>query len=85
MRQHIISVFAECLGADPVGLLEKLVEIGNGGKAHVIADRKDRVVCILQLERGLLQADMIQVFCHGVAGILAEAPAQVGFIEMEGF
>ena len=67
-----------------VGLLKQLIEIGHRRKSHIIANGKDGIVGILQLEGSLLQTDLIQIFRHGVAGVLAETAAEVGFVEMEG-
>ena len=38
---------------------------------------------MLKLESSLLKADHIEVFRHGVAGILPETTAKIGFIEVE--
>lgn len=76
-------ILAEYFGCYAVDLLKQLVEIGYGAEAHIVADRRDRVVGILQLEGCLLQTDLVQVFRHGIAGVLPELSAQVGFAEMK--
>lgn len=54
-----VSVFAEGLGGDPIGLLEDLIKVGNRGKTYIVAHRKDGVVGVLQLEGGLLQPQVV--------------------------
>ena len=66
-----------------VDLLEYLVEIGDGAKTHIVTDGRNGVVCMLQLESCLLQADLIQVLGHGITGVLPELSAQIGLAEMK--
>ena len=80
----LMLFFAKFFWCYAVDLFEFFVEIGYGVKADIVADGRDCVVCILQLESGLLQADLVQVFRHRIAGVLPELPAQVGLAEMEG-
>ena len=80
----LFLIFAEVFGRDAVGLLKQLVEIGNRGKSHVVAYGQDGIVGILQLKSCLLQADLVEVLGHGIAGVLPETAAQIGFIKMEG-
>ena len=79
----LFSVFAEGFGCYAVGLLKELIKIGYGRKSHIITYRKNGIVGILQLKGRLLQTNLVQIFGHCIAGILAETAAKVGFIEME--
>lgn len=84
-RHHVfVSVSSEIFGRNTVGLLKELIEIRYGRKAYIIADREDRIIRVLQLKGCLLQADLIQIFRHGVAGVLPKAAAKIGFIKMKG-
>ena len=47
-------VFAKFFRCHAVDLFEFFVEIGYGAKTHIVADGRDCVVRILQLEGGLL-------------------------------
>ena len=84
MRYFFISVFAEGFGRHPIDLLKQLIEIGYGGEAYIVTHGQDGVVGVLQLEGSLLQADPVQILRHGVAGVLPETAAQIGFVEVEG-
>lgn len=80
---EFVSVFAEGFGCYAVGLLKELIKIGYGRKSHIITYRKNGVIGILQLKGRLLQTNLVQIFGHCIAGILAETAAKIGFIEME--
>lgn len=77
------SIPSEIFGRNTVGLLKELIEIRYGRKTYIVADRKDRIIGILQLKGCLLQADLIQIFRHSIAGVLPKAAAQIGFVKME--
>ena len=79
----VFLVFTECLRGYPISLLKQLIEIGNGRKANIVADGKNGIIRILQLEGCLLKPDLIQVFRHGIAGVLPETAAKIGFVEVE--
>ena len=81
----LFSVFAEGFWCYAVGLLKELIKIGYGRKSHIITYRKNGVIGILQLKGCLLQTNLVQIFGHCIAGILAEAAAKIGFIKVEGF
>ena len=68
----VFAKFFRCYAVDP---LEYFVEIGDRAKTNIITDGRYGVVRILQLEGCLLQANLIQVFCHRIAGVLSELPA----------
>lgn len=79
----LIPVFAEGFRCHTVGLLKQLVKIGYRRKTYIVADRENRIIRILQLKGCLLQTNLVQIFGHCVAGILAKTAAKIGFIEME--
>lgn len=81
---QFVLFLAKYFRCHTVDLLEYLVEIGDGAKAHIVTDGRNGVVCMLQLESCLLQADLIQVLGHGITGVLPELSAQIGLAEMEG-
>ena len=81
----LIPVFAEGFRRYPVGLLKELIKIRYGRKTYIITNRKNGVVGILQLKSRLLQTNLVQIFGHGIPGILPEAAAKIGFVEMERF
>ena len=79
----LIPVFAEGFRRYPVGLLKQLIKIGYGRKSHIITNGKNGVIGILQLKSRLLQTNLVQIFGHCIAGILAKTAAKIGFVEME--
>ena len=68
----LLAKYLRCYAVD---LLEYLIEIRDGAKTDIIADGRDRIVGMLQLEGCLLQANLVQVFRHRTAGVLPELPA----------
>ena len=75
--------FAEGFWCYTVGFLEQLIKVGYGRKSYIITNGKNGVIGILQLKGRLLQTNLVQIFGHCIAGILAKTAAKIGLVEME--
>lgn len=81
--QGVLLLLAEGMGRNMIFFLKDLIKVGDRGKAHTVADGDNGTVRILQLESGLLQADVVQIIRHGAVHILLKGSAQIGAIKVK--
>ena len=73
---------AKSVWSNPILSFEYGIKIRNRGETDTVTDGDNRLIGVLQLKGCVLEANVIQIVCHGAAHVLLECSADVGFAKM---